>query len=187
MPVTIALFIALAACTEHDNPGLATILLIGVAALAQVFSPIQPFTLLLAKPLTAIAFVLVYLLAGAAYSVYKWWSYSRHVIDIYNDNVASYLKKKGKTREELSEYEFSDMVGNAKLQAVGHSKDLPLLVAQHKSMITGWMCYWPASAAWTLINDPVRRLFRAIYRYLASTLQGISDSVFADVKGDFKR
>jgi hypothetical protein len=58
-------------------------------------------------------------------------------------------------------------------------------VADNKSRITTWMAYWPWSAFWTLLNDPIRRLFRRLYNNLREFYQKMSDKVFADVKNDF--
>lgn len=51
----------------------------------------------------------------------------------------------------------------------------------HKSTITTWMSFWPASLFWTLLNDPIRAAFRHIYASLVRTLQDISNSAYAGV------
>jgi len=51
----------------------------------------------------------------------------------------------------------------------------------HKSMITMWMSFWPASLFWTLLNDPIRAAFRHIYASLVRTLQDISNRAFSHV------
>ena len=51
----------------------------------------------------------------------------------------------------------------------------------HKSTILTWMTFWPASLAWTMLNDPVRAAFRHIYTWLSRTLQDISNRAFAEV------
>lgn len=57
-------------------------------------------------------------------------------------------------------------------------------VADNKSKIITWMVYWPWSFFWTILNDPIRRLFRRIYNNLREFYQKMSDKVFADVKND---
>jgi len=51
--------------------------------------------------------------------------------------------------------------------------------AKHKGRIIYWMSYWPFSAIWTLINDPIRRFYDFLYRRITNTLNGISDRMFA--------
>jgi hypothetical protein len=52
--------------------------------------------------------------------------------------------------------------------------------SDHKARITGWMTYWPWSAAWWLMHEPVTRVWRVVYAKTAAQFQRISDSVFRD-------
>lgn len=54
----------------------------------------------------------------------------------------------------------------------------------HKARIMIWMAWWPWSMLWTLLNDPIKRLFRAIYRALLTRLQKISERAFRRVDDD---
>lgn len=54
----------------------------------------------------------------------------------------------------------------------------------HKSRILIWMAWWPWSMAWTLLNDPIKRAFRAIYRALQKRFQSISERAFRRVDDD---
>jgi hypothetical protein len=49
----------------------------------------------------------------------------------------------------------------------------------HKGKIMGWMAFWPCSAVWTLIHDPVRRGFEEVYAMMGTTFQRMSDRTFA--------
>jgi hypothetical protein len=46
------------------------------------------------------------------------------------------------------------------------------------------MAFWPWSAVWTLLNDPVQRAFRRIFNYLREFYQRMSDRIFSDVAKD---
>jgi len=54
----------------------------------------------------------------------------------------------------------------------------------NKGKIIFWMSYWPFSATWTLINDPITRLYRFIYRRLGAVFEKISHAMFAKYKDD---
>ncbi len=43
------------------------------------------------------------------------------------------------------------------------------------------MLYWQWSLVWTIIDDPVKRLFELIYRELRAVYQKIADNAYADV------
>jgi len=54
--------------------------------------------------------------------------------------------------------------------------------AKFKPFILRWLMFWPWSLSWTLLDDPIRRTFKAIYDSLVSTYERIAKEVFADVK-----
>jgi hypothetical protein len=53
---------------------------------------------------------------------------------------------------------------------------------KHKARILTWMTYWPWSFIWTMLNDPIKRFFKAIYYRLAAFLARMSDKMFADAE-----
>lgn len=55
------------------------------------------------------------------------------------------------------------------------------MAARHKSSITQWIAFWPISFAWTMINDPVRKIANYIFSRIKGTFQRMSDSMFAGV------
>jgi len=52
------------------------------------------------------------------------------------------------------------------------SLDVHPKVGKHKMRIYVWIAYWPWSFVWTMINDPVRKIFNRIYASIAGWLQG---------------
>lgn len=52
---------------------------------------------------------------------------------------------------------------------------------REKSRIMTWMMYWPWSASWTLINDPVKRAFTAVYDQLRALFDGIVKRAFKGI------
>lgn len=53
---------------------------------------------------------------------------------------------------------------------------------ENKARIMSWMTYWPFSAVWTFLNDPVRRAFQMVYSRIESSFDKISNTMFADHK-----
>ena len=58
--------------------------------------------------------------------------------------------------------------------------------SNNKARIMGWMTYWPWSALWTLIHDPIRKAVKALWRHLATSYQRLADKAFSGVTDDFK-
>ena len=52
---------------------------------------------------------------------------------------------------------------------------------EHKAKITHWMIYWPISGIWTLISNPVVKLFNRIFYKLEVVYQSISDKIMKDL------
>jgi hypothetical protein len=53
--------------------------------------------------------------------------------------------------------------------------------AKHKAAITEWIAFWPMSFAWTVLNDPVRKIVNYIFSRIKGTFQKMSDKMFAEV------
>lgn len=56
----------------------------------------------------------------------------------------------------------------------------------YKGRIISWMCYWPFSGIWTLINDPVKRFFQWVYGRFNNLYQLMSDNMFKDIKSQIE-
>lgn len=59
------------------------------------------------------------------------------------------------------------------------SHDYPPQVNNHKSDIMRWLSWWPFSFVGTILNDPLRRLFEAVYDLIGDSLQKMSDGIIA--------
>ena len=147
-----------------ENVGGATIGL-GIVLLAlQLFSDVHPLSYIVNDPLRALVIAALYVLVGIGYVWVKWFSYV---------NTAA-----RKISEVLTSGSTNDLEYARRLTGY---RSIPLKVGDYKGKIIGWMAYWPISAAWTMLNDPVRRLFEAVYNGIAKSLQSISDKAFNNV------
>lgn len=52
----------------------------------------------------------------------------------------------------------------------------------YKALITTWITHWPVSLAWTLINDPIKKLINYIFEAIKSLFQKVSDKVFESTR-----
>jgi hypothetical protein len=55
----------------------------------------------------------------------------------------------------------------------------------HKARIMRWMGHWPWSLFWTLLNDPIRRICKVLYKRMTIILVSIGQRQFAGVEDDF--
>lgn len=165
--VIAAVSIAIIATLDHEEEGWATAAAIVGVALVLWIKRTNPWPWITAHTAAILWGAAVYFVAGVAWAFVKW---------------CFYLLRK---RDELEEGLRVATAGLSSAEAVkGKRAEIlrhfhPPKAAGSKARIIGWMAYWPWSAAWTLLNDPVRRLWRAIYARLATTFEKISARVFA--------
>lgn len=134
----------------------ATFVLLGFAALYYLFGgdqPVHALVWVIKNPLQILTGVLGYLFVGTGWGVVKWFFFV--------------LKKRDEAEEKVRNRVFPE---REKISAP--------IANDYKEQIITWMVYWPFSMLWTLINDPLRRVFELIYRRIGKLMQSISDSIF---------
>lgn len=55
------------------------------------------------------------------------------------------------------------------------------IAGNHTSTIAQWIIFWPVSAIWTLINDPLYRLGTFLAIRIRSVFQRITNAMFSDI------
>ena len=167
------------------NPKGVTFTIFGTLAVVALFSDINPFLWILHNFDTFIAFAIAYFFVGTGWAVAKWWFYISKLARIVTRVKEDFYKRRNfePTATLTSEqyYQFMRDVRDATKYRV---TNIPPKVSEHKALITSWMTYWPISALWTLINDPIVRLFDSIYYGIAEYLQAISNKKFAGIIKD---
>lgn len=128
------------------------------AFLAIVHIPV--FGWIKAHPLLLVSYIAAYFLVGAAWSVIKWWFAETERVRKSKEDFANRSFKKP---DDL----LQKWLDNAKTNPV-----------RYKGSIIEWITFWPFSAVYTLLNDPVRRLCRRIYHELQQVYQSITDHVW---------
>jgi len=193
--VTIVLF----ALIENDRFGWATFSLLLAAAVLHLFGDVNVFAFAREQPLTALLLAGGYAAAGTFWGLGKWFFFVQRERRRYEHQKAEFLRSKGVSGNvvppELKQA-WRKECGGVTYQTVSDDPDrcrkgvYPVNMApkasDHRGQIIGWMIYWPWSLVWTLINDPVVRLFKWIYRQIQGLLQKISDHAFRGTKNDFE-
>lgn len=155
----VGLFVAwvlVTICAEDEKSFLAT-LVVGLTALVfELLTPFKAISLALAHPYNTLLLFGTYVAAGVVWSFLKW------VLFVYE------VKRK-QTEHEAT---------GTGVRWYTYRFTIPLQVGEHKGRITAWMMFWPMSAVWTVINDPIRRSFAWAYNQVSGTFQRISDNAF---------
>lgn len=106
------------------------------------------------NPITILQYFVGYVLVGVAWAFFKWYFY------------VNTLRDRAKKRKDDNEYINTIEVPKA---------------SYNKYRIMSWMYYWPFSAFWTLINEPLKKSFEYVYGKIAGSFDAISNKMFADL------
>lgn len=119
--------------------------------------------------------VVSYFVIGTIWSILKWWSYVKGERRRYDEAISAQEKKLGKPVSEWNEEELKNLF----VYRYGADNiEIRPKVDSHKEDVFLWIGFWPFSATWTIIDDPVRRICKAIYDLIGKSLQRISDNAW---------
>lgn len=178
----VLVFILLIAAVEYEKPGLATLSLVVAGLVLWLFGNVNVFALAAADPLLALGLTAGYFAVGALWSLAKWWFYVRRQRERYDELKTAFLKQhgcpeKGPVPDRLK------AIWKARRPHY-NSYEKPQ-ARENKGRILTWMIYWPWSCVWTILNDPVKRLWKSIFNAMKAIFQKVADSAYKDVEDDF--
>ena len=162
---------------ENDNGTWATISLLLFGAAVFFFGDWNPLPGMIADPLGIVMLVVYYFGGGAVWSVIKWYFHSLNIRDKYREVKARFFDHNGIVGDKIPQKLIQDWEHTVARNFMG---SVPPKALENKGKIMMWMTHWPFSFVWTVLNDPIRRAFQAIYSRVAGLLQKISDMVFKD-------
>ena len=178
--------IVMTAFIVHEKDVKAALTLIVVLAALALFGDFNALAWVRAHAVGFCVGLGVYLAVGTVFAVFKWWRFVGRLRDKYDEAKAQYLQSRGLSGPNIP-VEHRERWRNHVRQYVSDLRgQFPPQAREYKGKIVSWMTYWPWNLLWTLINDPIRRLFKAIFQAIQGTLQGISDRAFQDTADDFK-
>ncbi len=166
---------------EHEKPGFATATMVASFVLLAYFGGFNLAIAATKNPVLAAATIAAYFAVGVGWSVARWWFYVKNRRALYDELRQEFLESKGlpTTGEIPMEHRWAFKV----LLECNHGVEKPVL-KQHKGLIAIWSMYWPWSMTWTMINDPVKKAWRALYARLQTTYQAIADRAYKDTSAD---
>lgn len=152
--IGIVLFGLLVFFAEAERLWSSVILVIVAVLVAQFVAGIAVLTFLFSNPIMFIAAVLVYLIAGSAYTTFwEWPKYCR--LNVNPKALAKFLKSKGLAEGPASEDEYYSDPRVFKLHPKNHITRLGHMVL-----------HWPFLLFWTLLHDPITWLYNFMYDLL---------------------
>ena len=170
--LSLAAFVLLAILIDSELAFAGFLCVAGWMLVAAMFSNFNPFAWLVHHWDTTLLFIVVYLFVGVVYGIIKWYFHVLNAADKYRENEKRYKD------EYQNANSYRSTVGLSYEQWVQLNYRVKPEPSYEKHRIIVWMAYWPASAALTLLREPLRRFFTMIYHRLLDIYQSIVTSVF---------
>lgn len=149
-------FIILCICSENKSWWISLISICATFAIVHLWiykgSLLTIKDYILNNPLQILEYIGLYVVAGIVWSFYKWYVYLKRKVEV--------LKEKG--------YKFPN-----------NKKDYPesFDASKNKESIIAWMIYWPFSAFWYIISDPITRFYKWLFEKFSGIYEKIANSV----------
>lgn len=162
---------------ERDNGFAATSSFVAFVVTIFFFGDWNPFPTMMADPLWALTLVLGYFAFGAGWALAKWYFHGLNVRDEYRNVKARFFKQNGIAGDKIPQKLVAQWENTFERN---FPRGAPPNWMENKASILMWMSHWPFSFVWTVLNDPIRRIFMFIYSRLGSLMQRITDRQFKD-------
>ena len=184
--VSVAFFGLMIYWTEDDSNFFAGI---GLTAFVWTMASVNGFSLL-ASPWLWAKWVAVYFVVGTVWSFIKWFSYLHRAKDVLRGHKEKFVKKTQVVLRKDGTFEDHDFAGfadylndNHYLSGFSRSNvetraDVIPSMGDNFSDLVRWIVWWPFSAFWTILNDPIRRAAEFIVRRFRGIYEGLANSVF---------
>lgn len=187
----VAIAILMAILLEFEKEGWATTFFsLGIALLLWNFRS-DIWTFISSNPTATIGFSLTYVLAGVAWSFFKWHAYVKNVFGKLKTVKDAFIRE----HKEINEKNLSLL--NSKIEGLNFRRSdgdriyissnqsfemtiekVTPIASEKKSIIISWLSYWPVSLLATLLNNPFRKFFEWVY----NNLSGYYDKITASQK-----
>lgn len=143
-----------------------------------------------ANPGRIVAYALAYFAIGAAWSIFKWFTFLHKANSRYEDYKADFLTKNnavalnGELAAKLMDEIIESNDDHYHYDEAKKISSTPPLARNHKASVTRWATYWPFSILGFFLNDIVRKTWTYIVTLLQGTYQRISNYVFRGASAD---
>ncbi len=142
---------------------------------------------LFANPLLWLQWGGIYLGVGAFWSLLKWFSFLNQEKDELRKIKQNFLNQDDTvTPRENGTFNDADFQKFAfylnkyvpNYRSIQNRSDLIPSVGEHRNELVAWIVWWPFSAFWTILNDPLRRLANFVVERMRGVYESMASRVF---------
>lgn len=184
--VTGGLLIALVTSVCKDSGFFASLFLLISFLFLQFGARIDIIGAVEHHPALAVAAIAGYVAFGLVWMILKWQFLFRAVSQAYAEMREEWynsIKGDGfyarKTKEEIiADFPTRGMSYISAVKKRFEVRSIPMKVREEYPTLFFWAVYWPISFVITILNDPIRKLFRSLIHGLSGVMQTMSDKEF---------
>lgn len=177
---------------EYEHGIGATISLAVFATILYFLGQVDFITYIKDHPFHIMGMLGLFFFIGTMWGIGKWWMFVRDRLEEYEEYKVEWLEKKGRKGLKIVP---DDLKAEWKRELDGQYRGYndkrhkitgtAPSVRDYKAKIMRWMAFWPISMIWSVINDFVKRVFKAIYYQISASMQRISDHLYKSTTADF--
>lgn len=157
---------------ESEQSIMAAVIVASMAVAFLCFGDPTVLSNIKSNPSILVLYASAYIFVGIAWGFVKWFFYVLKRRDQYTQEVNAWqITYNDQAARGMEEHHRAKRPKKETFQPAA---------SKNKGRIIFWMSYWPASALWTLLNDPLTRVFSFIYRRLGRAFDDISKTMFAN-------
>lgn len=183
-----AISIALIFLLEYDKWGKSLFVLAITLVLLALYGDFNLLALILHEPIKTGLLVLAYGAVGALWSVVKWYFFLMNRKDKYKVLRTQFLESldlaSGDAIPEEEKENFQKVLQSSYNHDDSGSLEKRPFAKHHKNKISVWIAYWPWSAFWTLLRDPLKRISQFLFDCFHDLYETMSRRIYKDVAND---
>lgn len=155
---TIAVFAVLVGTVENEFGFVSLIVLVVGLIVLELTGATAVTTWAMANPVRFVGLAALYLLAGAAWALFKWWRYANRHAGRVKTAFAEWQKSHANSpREEFFDSHYHN----------------PLSLTGNRDRIIVWMAWWVPSLFWALVSDLVIGIWNRLYDMLSGAFGSV--------------
>lgn len=194
----IACFVLVLAFSENEKNFWAFVSIGVFIALMQHSEIISIFS----NPLILLGWGLAYFVIGGLWSFIKWFSFINRKAEKFGELKLKFIKSLNERNIKSNVSNFEPLVVDVKTKIPealndnfqkylstfgmgcssitdGGKLDVIPSAQRHKEKIVMWILWWPTSAVWTILNDPLLRLAEWMHKRFQGFYKKIAEKTFA--------
>jgi hypothetical protein len=193
------IFFVIMAFSENEKNFMAFVSLAAFIVIMEWAGTTNILHTITSDPLYIVKWTVLYFVMGSVWSIVKWFSFVRNTAEQFGELKLKYIERineAGKERAKSPGNEFTPIEVDIKTVIPESSKEdfLEFLhrqgylkyssdnifpsASENKDRLVSWIVWWPTSALWTLINDPIRKIAEKLYAGMQGIYSRISQQAF---------